>query len=481
MNATRTTERAAAPSVPADIPATGPGAVSGWRLVVTAVPAQARAVRDLDGLWLAPGARAELPGGALVLAVDVHDAPRRWRITALRATPGGLENAGRWERRSPLGPREINALRTLLSGDAASHTVRVLAEPNRAPAVCRACDRALPAGQGLAHRTPAGHVTTCRSCPVPPFGVNPDAGRCARCSGWVTAGEGLLAPAPRAPGRYRPAHRACPDQPLPGPPLRTATWCLECRTTVPAGTGYWDRGPHHAPGHCALPADGLPRWSVRVPAREAADWAPGQVRRIRHTPAANEPALPEGLPGGRILADTGHMTVLAHVLDTRTTGAGSTLALVRAATWIEAAGLLAAELDQALATRPDGGTFLARQVVERICGDTGWVAEITGHDPRHGLTREFLRPQTDYDQADAHGHRGVLDAWTLRPRRVYEVSRPLGPPAKNWRAVRSRLGRRARVTAEHRAFVRVTAEGDIVEITEEEVQAWLVVALEWMS
>lgn len=174
------------------------------------------------------------------------------------------------------------------------------------------------------------------------------------------------------------------------------------------------------------------------------------------------------------------MTVLAHVVDTRTTG-GATLALVRAATWLEAAPLLAAELDQALATRPDSGTFLARQVVERIYGDRGWVAEITGQDPRHGLTREFLRPQTDYDEADARGHHGVLDAWTLRPRRVYEVSRPLGPPAKNWRAVRTRLGRGARVTAEHRAFVRVTAEGDIVEITEKEVQAWLAAALEWMS
>ncbi|MER8118977.1 hypothetical protein [Streptomyces sp. NPDC094031] len=480
MNAARIAERAAAPSALADIPASAPGAASGWRLVVTAVPAHARAVRDLDGLWLAPGARAALPDGALVLAVDVHDAPRRWSITALHATPGGLEEAGRWERRSPLGAREITALRTLLAGDAADHTMRVLAEPNRAPADCTACGRALPVGRGLAHRTPAGHVTTCRPCPVPPFGVNPDAGRCARCSGWVTAADGQITPAPEAPGRYRPVHRACPETPLPGPPVRAATWCVECRTTVPAGTGYWDRGPHHAPGHCALPADGLPRWSVRVPAHEVTDWAPGQVRRTRHTPAAGEPSLDEGLPGGRILADTGYMSVLAHVLDTRTTGR-STLALVRAATWMEAAPLLAAELDQALATRPDGGTFLARAVVERIYGDTGWVAEITGHDPRHGLAREFLRPQTDYDEADACGHRGVLDAWTLRPRRVYEVSRPLGPPAKNWRAVRSRLGRSARVTAEHRSFVRVTAEGDIVEITEEEVQAWLAAALEWMS
>ncbi|MET9779076.1 hypothetical protein ABZ023_33320 [Streptomyces sp. NPDC006367] len=480
MNRTRIAERAA-PSVPADIPGPAPGAMSGWRLMITAISTRARVVRDLDGMWLTPGARTVLSDGALVLAVDIHDAPRRWTITALRVTPDGTEEAGRWQRRSPLGPREINALRALLAGDAAGHMVRVLAEPNPAPAVCRACGQALPTGQGLAHRTPAGHVTTCRPCPVPPFGVNPDAGRCADCSGWVSAGEGLLAPAPGAPGRYRPVHRACPDQPLPGPPLRAATWCLECRTTIPAGTGYWDHGPHHTPGHCALPVDGLPRWSVRVPARESTDWMPGQVRRIQHTPAAGEPALPEGLPGGRILADTGHMTVLTHVLDTRTTRNGATLALVRAATWMEAAPLLAAELDQALATRPDGGTFLARAVVERICGDRGWVAEITGHDPRHGLARKFLRPQTDYDQADAHGHRGVLDAWTLRPRRVYEVSRPLGPPAKDWRSVRSRLGRRARVTAEHRAFVRVTAEGDIVEITEKEVQAWLAAALEWMS
>ncbi|MGX8910258.1 hypothetical protein ACR820_34415 [Streptomyces netropsis] len=56
--------------------------------------------------------------------------------------------------------------------------------------------------------------------------------------------------------------------------------------------------------------------------------------------------------------------------------------------------------------------------------------------PRQGLACQFLRPQTDYDNADACGHTGVLDAWALRPRRVYEVSRPVGPPAKNWREIR---------------------------------------------
>ncbi|ATM24664.1 hypothetical protein SMD44_p10165 (plasmid) [Streptomyces alboflavus] len=175
------------------------------------------------------------------------------------------------------------------------------------------------------------------------------------------------------------------------------------------------------------------------------------------------------------------MTVLARILDLRTTRRGRTLALVRPATWSEAVPLLAEETELALAARPDGGTFLARAVIERVCGDTGWVAEITGHDARHGLARTFLRPQTDYDQAEAHGHHGVLDAWTLRPRRVYELSRPVGPAPKNWRSIRRSLGLRARVTAEQRAFVRVDAEGDIIEITRQEVEAWLGVALEWMS
>ncbi|MCX4681564.1 hypothetical protein OG413_40910 [Streptomyces sp. NBC_01433] len=484
MTASRTTAAVTPTHARITVPDLAHGTANGWRRLITAIPADAAGTPGLDGPWLPPRAVVEVPIGALVLAVDHHRAAQRWEITALLATTTGLQDTGRWSRRSPLGPREIRRLRTLLADSAHQHTARVLITPNRADASCLRCSRDLAAGEGMVHHTVDGRLLVCQTCPPRPaeLPTNPRAGRCAVCQGWVATAEGTatLLGGHGDTGRYRPIHRACPEQPLPGPPLAADAWCLDCRTTVPAGTGYWRRGAHHAPGTCAAPSDGLPRWIVAAPARENSPWQRGAVRRIHYTPRHGEPQLPAGLPGGRILSDTGHMSVLAYILGTRTTGSGRTLALTRAATWTEAAPVLAAELDAALATRPDGGTFLAREVIERIHGDKGWVAELTGHDPRHGLARTFLRPQTDYDQADARGHRGVLDAWTLRPRRVYEVSRPLNPPVPNWRTVRRTLGPRARVTGEQRAYVRVTAEGDIIEITREEVDAWLGTALEWM-
>lgn len=465
------------------IPAPADGAGEGWRRLITAVPDGAAGARDLAGTWLTLQATVELPLDALVLAVDHHGGVGRWDITALQATGTGLREAARWSRRSPLGPREINGLRALLADGAHRHTARPLIIPSRTDGACLRCHRDLPAGDGLVHHTADGRLLVCASCPARPRELmsNPRPGRCARCQGWVAAGQGTATLHGDDFGRYRPAHHMCPQQSLPGPPLRTDSWCRTCRATVPAGTGYWQRGAHHAPGTCPTPADGLPRWIVTAPAHDTDPWDPGTVRRIHHTPRPGEPPLPPDLPGGRILDKDGHMTVLARILETRTTRHGRTLVLTRAATWPEAVPALAAELDTALATRPTGATFLAREVIERIHGDTGWVAELTGHHPRQGLARTFLRPQTDYDQAEARGHRGVLDAWTLRPRRVYEVSRPLAPPVPNWRALRRTLGPRTRVTGEQRAYVRVTAEGDITEITRQEVEAWLSVALEWTS
>ncbi|MFI8932534.1 hypothetical protein ACIG3E_33340 [Streptomyces sp. NPDC053474] len=477
------------PTVRAAVPALGAGAAGGWRRLLTAIAPTATGAHGLEGPWLPAGATAAIPAGALIVAVDHHPGPPRWDITALRATTpsddssdgdGVLIEAAHFSRRSPLGRREITALRRLLAPGAHQHTARLLTAPNRKPGRCRHCDRPVATGQGLVRYTPTGSVLLCAACPDRPRQLlaNLTAGRCAVCSGWVAARTGT---AHLVHDRYQPAHHTCPDQVLPGPPLRADAWCKECRTPVKAGTGYWQRGPHHAPGTCPTPADGLPRWVVPVPARQAAAWHEGQIRRIHHTPRPGEPLLPEGLPGGRILAESGHMSVLAHVLALRTTRRGRTLALVRAATWPEAVPQLAAEVELALAARPDGATFLARAVIERICGDRGWVAEITGHDPRYGLSRTFLRPQSDYDQADARGHRGIFDAWTLRPRRVYELSRPIGPARSDWRRVRRTWGPDARVTNEERAFVRVNADGDIIEITREEVEAWLSTALEWMS
>lgn len=84
-----------------------------------------------------------------------------------------------------------------------------------------------------------------------------------------------------------------------------------------------------------------------------------------------------------------------------------------------------------------------------------WVAEITGRAPgRQRYQRAFVDGQRDYTNANRTGSRGVERWYELREGRVYEVSEPL-----SW----SR-GRRYYCRAE---------AGQIVEISESDVEAWL--------
>lgn len=82
-----------------------------------------------------------------------------------------------------------------------------------------------------------------------------------------------------------------------------------------------------------------------------------------------------------------------------------------------------------------------------------WCAEILGPDPRYGLARRFLRPSIDHTYANRSGTRGVHYMWVLSPGSVYEVSHQVG-----W----ERTVRR---------FVAVGDQGEIVDLTEEEVRA----------
>ncbi len=79
---------------------------------------------------------------------------------------------------------------------------------------------------------------------------------------------------------------------------------------------------------------------------------------------------------------------------------------------------------------------------------SAWVAELTPSG------RRFLRGATDYTFSNSAGSRGIFRWYTLESGRVYEVSAPV-----DW----------------HRAdryLCRVTDDGDIVRLTQEEAVAW---------
>jgi len=78
-----------------------------------------------------------------------------------------------------------------------------------------------------------------------------------------------------------------------------------------------------------------------------------------------------------------------------------------------------------------------------------------GASDRYGWDREFLPAKVDFAEANGRGTRGIRYWWTLSTGAVYET--------------------RYRVTWDkwrHR-FLRVTDDGIIVDITAEEVPAWL--------
>jgi hypothetical protein len=87
--------------------------------------------------------------------------------------------------------------------------------------------------------------------------------------------------------------------------------------------------------------------------------------------------------------------------------------------------------------------------------DRPWLAEITGPSDRYRYARTFLQAKTDYKDANSKGTRGIWFWWTLETGRIYET---------RYRTSWSRW--------EHR-FIAVTDDGDVTDLTEEEVRAWL--------
>ena len=53
----------------------------------------------------------------------------------------------------------------------------------------------------------------------------------------------------------------------------------------------------------------------------------------------------------------------------------------------------------------------------------GWIAEITGKDPKYKLAREFMG-ERDYSQADQHTGEGAITTAELQEGQLYEINAP---------------------------------------------------------
>lgn len=89
-----------------------------------------------------------------------------------------------------------------------------------------------------------------------------------------------------------------------------------------------------------------------------------------------------------------------------------------------------------------------------------WVAEILGSDKRYKWQRRFLRGKKDYSEANSKGSRGVYVYYTLESGHIYEVNECV-----TWKR-------------NERYFCRVTLDGDIETINEDEVRECLKKELE---
>ena len=83
-------------------------------------------------------------------------------------------------------------------------------------------------------------------------------------------------------------------------------------------------------------------------------------------------------------------------------------------------------------------------------GPSGWVAEITGSDPKYKYVRKFLRYKKDYSRSNSKGSRGVYAEYILETGKIYDV--------KN---------------NKRRYFCKVDDDGDIIQIDESEVKEWI--------
>lgn len=465
------------------IPSAPPDTVSSWRRMVLAVDPDKVGAYALSGRELRAGTAYRLPHGALVVSCDKY-ADRR-DIILWRAETGGLVEVKSWSQKAPLGKRVTAFIsqhlpcldRHALAGFAALEDL-----PNRWDSWCSYCREPIPAGEGRLLRG-GSKTTVAHRGPCPPRLPMPNQwpGRCASCDGWIDAGDGIVVAAPgwtppiQAPWTIR--HPAgCPASPEPAPIIanRWPDWCHVCGEMTEAGEGWYEPGlgvRHDWP--CPEATVTCQTWRAYRPER-AGEPEQGAAAWTRITVREGECPIPPSAPGFQVLAEDLVQAVMV-VLDWRK-ARGGYLARVRTATPAEAGALLARRIGFVPDAVPDALGFKADFALERFgapgavrgvarmawVGDP-WVAEITGRRRGYGgFERDFLRPKRDYTNANSKGTRGVRCHWTLAVNRVYEAHCP-----ESWN--RSR-----------RVFLRATPDGDVREIGNAEVEAWLDWAAGWV-
>jgi hypothetical protein len=240
-------------------------------------------------------------------------------------------------------------------------------------------------------------------------------------------------------------------------------WCRACGEFVEPEAGVLDQGVRHRPGECPTPLP-FPTWRLR---RRDHAYEPGQTLRVRFVPSAARGELrprPD-IPGYRVLDDDGLVEAIVTVVQCRSSG-GHHYARVRAATPEEATEILARDAAILLEVRPVAAGFKAQWSAERIgpsairgaghwLAPSPWLAELIGYSAAFGFRRDFLEPHRDYSRGNGRGTRGVMYHWTLTVNRVYEAYRKTG------------------VNTAERMFLRATSDGDVEQISREEVEAWL--------
>ncbi|OBK02782.1 hypothetical protein A5637_16345 [Mycolicibacterium fortuitum] len=474
--ATKTSSTTTAPATPSLVAVVVPekpeGATKSWRRMITSVADTGSDAFAFVGPWLDRGVVYELPEGAAVMVVD-RFGDGRWEVSLNSAGPLGLEPIKTWSLKSSLGKRVVDFTRRRLPAGAASmQATRLEAKPNRYESYCRRCRGIVApnAGRLVDHggRTVVTHHPG--QCPPPPEIVRPNrwGGICLLCGGWVAAETGaamrLSQPRNLDGAQYSAVHDpGCPENPIPGPPNHSAGWCADCREPVAAGEGYFDRD-RRMPVHLACPAETVevPTWIARLP-RSASCWIDaGEVIRVQVALADGDPEVPVDAPGYRMLeVETGYVELVAVVLEMFTAESGTRRVRVRAASPAEAEDVLAREITLIPDVRPHPAGFKARFTAEQIGHTKPWLAEITGRTPQFGFKRRFLRADRDFSRANRRGTSGVEYAWTLTVNRVYEAEYPT-----SWSKAR-------------RVFLRADPAGDVVEIDEAEVIAWLDNAPVW--
>lgn len=449
------------------VPSVDASATRSWRKLITAVDKTQEGAFALDGHWLDAGVAYELDAGALVVTCD--KTPDGYKVILYRSETGGLAEVKTWHLKGPLGKLVTGYIARRLPEGAFQHWGRRLEEAsNRWDGRCQTCRNTVPAGAGTwSERYGVRHRTgQCPPPPPPPEVVVPNwhAGYCPDCGGWVSARCGIgvrrSTQDPVTGSWYRPKHEQCPTVPLPGPPNWVTDWCADCGEIVEPGFGYWLKGQLRHTGACPDPLP-IATWQVRG-RRGQGRFEVGQVLRVGIDTRYGGHPVPVTAPGYRRLAE-GYEQIIAVVIEVADRPRGRQRARVIAAEWDQVADLLAEESGEAVQVRPHPEGFKARHWAERIGTHRPWLAEIVGRDPDFDLERQFQVPQRDYAESNSKGTRGVYFYWTLGINRVYEASIPL-----NHREV-------------ERVFLRATPEGDTVEITREEVEAWLDNAAPWIA